>query len=644
MFNSTKRWWLVFGLLIALPALILAVLGLRALRTERIEREDQVRREQQRIATQIDELIADLIEQLETEDDEAFRFDRQGLLVFPSESVYFGEHGLRPRFLTSISDWPAPVVDVIEQARAAEAQGRPSVAVSLYESIGRSEPALSDWANFSKARVQAGSGVGFALTSYSGTAHNYVKGLTPSGLPVALLASAEAARLPGEGQRELVPVVVQLREDLHKGTWWLSDSERAFYDRALLGMIQNLDPSVELELDSTLLELTHINSAVRASPPSRRNEVTSTFVRTEHGGFLFVWTPDDADPDVWTGVALSENELRARLDAELATLMEGREYDLEIRDARGESISGEPLGDDHFWNTTGSREIRELEFAFTAPSMIGSQPVSLLWYGFVGLLVVVLMTGVAMTVRVVRKEMELSRLRDELIASVSHEFKSPITGVRLLIERLVGDRSLSEGQTALYYDTIERELNRLERLVDRLLSTQRVKTTPSRLHFEQIDPLEVIERVVSLLEPTASERGISIDVAVKGQSRPLKADRAALVDALGNLIDNAIKYSPPGGRITVSLLTESDSLRFDIVDEGIGIPSDDLERIFERFFRSQSSDTLDVRGTGLGLALVKAVAEAHDGKIEVHSSPGRGSTFSLHLPLREDDDEDSDSR
>ncbi len=656
--KSSATWWWVFGLLIAAPALALAILGLWAARAERIEREQQLRRQQTQVVQLIDGAVTTVLTGLETElrrvaverpasalgaepdlpDIPVFSYDQQGLLTFLRDRVYFGDFGVRPTALTALSDWPPSVQRLIEQAHAAEAQQRSQEAVTLYRRIMQTEPRLSDWVELGIARARHESGAATTLTRSSARNTGYAEGLTPTGLPVAFLASADVERLPEPERTLFLPLVEQILEDLRNGRWWLSQAERRFYDAALRRLIENIDASRQHGEDARLETLAKIEQVARQSLPYRRDQITRAFVQGEQGAHLIIWAPSSQNPDAWMGMVVSQERLRALLDAALAPLLSDQPFDTEIRDAHGATVWGGLLSETRIFQTIGSRTVREWEYAFSESVRTrGERSGRLLWYGFIALLVVMLLTGVAMTARVVRREMELSRLQNEFVAAVSHEFKSPITGVRLLMERITSGRALSPEQTKTYYTTIDQELNRLERLVNRLLVSQQIQTGRKRYSFEPASIVEIARAAIGLLRPQAETKAIRLELYAEDDMPDVPVDRTAIADVLENLLDNAIKYSPPETCVTLTTRCADGQVHIDVCDQGIGIEPDERARIFDKFYRGRRGDQHDVRGTGLGLALVKAIVEAHNGTIEVTSTPGEGSCFSLRLPVANPD-------
>jgi signal transduction histidine kinase len=176
-------------------------------------------------------------------------------------------------------------------------------------------------------------------------------------------------------------------------------------------------------------------------------------------------------------------------------------------------------------------------------------------------------------------------------------------------------------------------VDNMAKLVNNLLDLGRIDFGVG-LQVESIPVLDILERVTSSLQMQAKQKQISLGVELpKDLPHAIEADPALLQQALYNLVENALKYTPDGGVVTVRLETNNSALIFAVEDSGIGIPSSDLPRLFEKFYRGTNREALSKRGTGLGLAIVKSIAERHGGKVWVESELGKGSTFYLLVPL-----------
>jgi len=224
----------------------------------------------------------------------------------------------------------------------------------------------------------------------------------------------------------------------------------------------------------------------------------------------------------------------------------------------------------------------------------------------------------------------LEGVRREFVANVSHELKTPLTAIRGFAETLRGSELPAE-QRAAYLDVILRHAARLQTLIDDLLELSRLEGRQQPLARTGVDVARAAATLLRDLEPQLEARGLDARLA-PGARGVAFADRRAVEQILANLLDNARKYTEPGGRIEVRVEEVHDHVRLEVEDSGVGIPAADLPRIFERFYRVDKARSRDLGGTGLGLAIVKHLAQAHGGEVSVRSTPGAGSTFTVLLP------------
>ncbi|TEU14679.1 MAG: HAMP domain-containing protein [Anaerolineales bacterium] len=227
------------------------------------------------------------------------------------------------------------------------------------------------------------------------------------------------------------------------------------------------------------------------------------------------------------------------------------------------------------------------------------------------------------------------RMRTDFVSNVSHELRTPLTAIKGLVETLrdgaVDDRKVRDRFLA----TIEDETDRLIRLVNDLLVLSKADSQALKLKRESLDVQDLVERSVRKLAPQLEEKGILVEVTVSAGPPLVLADADRIEQVLVNLLDNAIKYSPEGGRITVAIddggpVPEMVSVA--VRDEGLGIPAGDLPRVFERFYRVDRARSRDGGGSGLGLSIAKAIVEAHGGEITLRSEEGQGTTVRFTLP------------
>jgi two-component system sensor histidine kinase SenX3 len=226
----------------------------------------------------------------------------------------------------------------------------------------------------------------------------------------------------------------------------------------------------------------------------------------------------------------------------------------------------------------------------------------------------------------------LDDVRRDFVANVSHELKTPVGALSLLAETLDGEDDPEI--VARLSSRVAAEAERLGRIIDDLLDLSRIESNESP-SSEAVDMDRLVSEVVEPLRRHARGRDIEITLNCHSSGLSIPGDRRDLVSAVSNLVDNAIKYSEPGGHVTVDLRCDDGWVDVAVTDQGIGIPARDRERIFERFYRVDRARSRSTGGTGLGLAIVRHVAVNHGGSVSVQSVEGEGSTFTLRLPTKE---------
>jgi signal transduction histidine kinase len=253
--------------------------------------------------------------------------------------------------------------------------------------------------------------------------------------------------------------------------------------------------------------------------------------------------------------------------------------------------------------------------------------------GALAVLLVVIVAGIVATYRLVRRETEMAQLRSDFVANVSHDLKTPLSVIRMFGETLEMGRVRDEPSRHEYYRVITRESERLSRLIDNVLDFSRIEG--GRRTYDRV-PTAVEPLVRDTLDAFAyplAQQGFKVDVDIAPDLPEVPMDADAVGQALANLVDNAIKYSGERRLLGVQARVVDGQLAVTVRDEGIGIPAAEQERIFDKFYRVGRSETQGRRGSGVGLALVRHVAEAHGGRVTVESRPGEGSRFTLWIPL-----------
>jgi two-component system phosphate regulon sensor histidine kinase PhoR len=232
---------------------------------------------------------------------------------------------------------------------------------------------------------------------------------------------------------------------------------------------------------------------------------------------------------------------------------------------------------------------------------------------------------------------ELDKMKSEFIAMVAHELRAPIATVEQQLTVIIGGMAgeLNEKQQQMMTRAKERTRSVLTLIKD-LLDFSKIEAGKMVQYKEPLSLAEMIPRVVEVMKADAAGKNIGIEILHPLSSSIIQADQNSMEGILNNLISNAVKYTPDGGRVTISLDDDDSFVKISVTDTGIGIKGEDIPRIFDKFYRVKSSDTRQIVGTGLGLSIVKSIVDAHMGTISVESTEGKGTTFSVLLPKAAD--------
>ena len=242
-----------------------------------------------------------------------------------------------------------------------------------------------------------------------------------------------------------------------------------------------------------------------------------------------------------------------------------------------------------------------------------------------------------------RAERRANQLKSDFIANVSHELKTPLSLIRMFGELLATGRTKGPEQAREYAEIVTRESERLSRLIDNVLDFARIERGKVAYAFAVGDLAEVLSRGLDVYRYRLEREGMKLHVDVADDLPPVRMDENAMTLVLLNLVDNAVKYAADGKELQVSLAHRDDRIELVVRDRGPGIRADEQERIFERFYRARNVRGRPVRGSGIGLSLVKHIAEAHGGGVSVESTEGKGSAFKVWIPVTTSPEPEGDS-
>jgi signal transduction histidine kinase len=251
------------------------------------------------------------------------------------------------------------------------------------------------------------------------------------------------------------------------------------------------------------------------------------------------------------------------------------------------------------------------------------------------LMTAVLIGGIVLALRTASREMRLSQMKADFVSNVSHELRTPLASIRVFGEFMKLGRVRDDSKIREYGEHIETESRRLTQLINNILDFSKIESGRKTYNFERAQLEEIIAETLKTCEIRLRQCGYRL--VFQSQTRPLPPavfDRDAVAQALMNLLDNAVKYSEHAEKkeVVVRVSERGRSIDISVTDHGIGIPPEEQKKIFEKFYRVSTGLVHDVKGSGLGLSLVKHIAEAHHGTVSVESAPGRGSTFTISLP------------
>jgi signal transduction histidine kinase len=255
------------------------------------------------------------------------------------------------------------------------------------------------------------------------------------------------------------------------------------------------------------------------------------------------------------------------------------------------------------------------------------------------LLTLVMLGATFIGIRYIMRQIELVNAKTSFVSNVTHELKTPVAVIKVAAETIELGRFRTDAERDKYLRTIIRETDRLAQLVDNILDLSRLEAGQHRLHRVPLEVRDIVQGAVESIRLRLEDAGFRLDVSIPQGLPKVRVDGRAIQHCLLNLLDNAVKYSRERKEVRVSVGTRGTFVTLSVADRGVGIPPEDQERIFDKFARVDSGLVHDVKGTGLGLALVEMLVRAHHGHVEVVSTPGEGSTFTILLPIWEGDRE-----
>jgi signal transduction histidine kinase len=508
--------------------------------------------------------------------------------------------------------------DAFSAAEALEFQRSDSKkTIEAYRRLTESKDAAvraGAWMRLARVLRKAGD-VTQARAAYSQLA---ASGVRVAGVPAELVARHALCELSGSKKD-----AEALQEDLLRARWPLTRGQFEFYrgEAARLAGHEEAPPAEAVAW---------AEAAAQAWEKVQSQPVSS--------GQLNLWVGAQPYFVVWRGAPGHRAALVTRAETLLKPVIDAGAISWAALDADGRVVAGHKLPTRNSLVRTAVETQLPWTLYFAAPEasdvgMVARQR-------FLVLVTVVtvsfLIAGAYFIARAVRRDLEVSRMQSDFVSAVSHEFRSPLTSIRQLSELLAEGRVPSQDRRQIYYDTLVSETTRLQRLVEALLNFGRMEAGVRKYRFEEMDASSLVQRVVAEFGPQIAASGRHIELRAAPDVCPIDADPDALSVALRNLVDNALKYSPGCPTVWVEWGAVNSHVAIRVRDHGVGIPASERRAIFRKFFRGTAAATANVKGSGVGLAMVRHIVAAHGGEISVVSEPGEGSTFTILLPAGEE--------
>lgn len=639
-----------------------------------------VLRNQQQISQPDFNLLSKSIKQQHPLIEEIFRFEDSEKLHFPSTALLFQHR----RSLQTVFNPPLkPSLErIIREGQQSEFQQKNyrQALISYQRAFEQaSDPLLKGKILSSLARVQKKSSrFQEAIKSYEAIARDFNQVLTAQGIPLGIIARLELGSLMTATNKFLLSVETHLLlyEKMVLSEWPLEKAQYEFFTSRIKESVEKILSSESgspkmMPLQKTFEEL--------------KEKEKERWAKTES---LLVFQ-DNAAPNLWARVpprdySSGDTTRRFTLDISKYNYLVSCLIPAEAKDKTPHQSWGFLLNSDYLKDSLlaeelnkymknegsgwivrggGGQAILESENALFGSLTIKTNFLAnfpdwiiefyeqerpllktflfsrqgIYFYMFL-LIIGILIFGLILTVRTITRELELAKMKSDFVSTISHEFKSPLTSIRQLSEMLQAGRVPSEGRRQEYYDILLEQSERLSLLTDNVLNFARMEEGKKEFDFEMTDVGLLLEEIVTTLQDRVRHDGYEIQTDIQESLPLIMADNDALSQAINNLLDNAIKYSGEKNKVVVKAYTEKGNLAIAVKDFGVGIKKEELDKIFDRFYRGGEELTRSVRGSGLGLTLVKKIVAAHSGTVQVMSQPGKGSTFTMTLPLKKTKD------
>jgi signal transduction histidine kinase len=437
-----------------------------------------------------------------------------------------------------------------------------------------------------------------------------------AGVPAELIARHAMCELSGDKTDAQA-----LKQDLLQARWQLTRGQFAYYWSEASRLSGNSEP--------VPAEAAALSAVVSQAWPDINREQAPR-------GQTTIWVDQHPWFLIWRAVPGRKAVLISKPESLLKPVFAGGDVSSAAVDSEGRLVAGRRNGTGHAVVRTPAET--QLPWTLYLTSAQGFDETGMLvrqrfLFLVTAVMVAFLVAGAYFIARAIRGDLAVARMQSDFVSAVSHEFRSPLTSIRQLSEILALGRVPNEDRRHVYYEMLVSETKRLQRLVEALLNFGRMEAGVRQYRFEPLDTAALVSRVAAEFEMQIAGSGRHIELEGLEGLCTIDADPEALSVALRNLVDNALKYAPDCPTVQVQWGIEKSHVAIRVRDHGPGIPASEKRAIFRKFVRGSTAEAANVKGSGVGLAMVRHIVAAHGGDVTLASEPGSGSVFTILLPM-----------
>ncbi len=679
-----KRIVLIFFLTIFIPCIILGIFGIIAIRNERFRVAEQLENEHQRAAEYIKSQVEDKFREVgsiiqniaqSSKNPPSTQFNENQLMEYvfiahKDEEPFFPQfQPIRVEQTSPVSQFKSPQNAKLERAQAYELkQKNYDMAITLYQELyeqTKDENLKAQILHYTARSQVKKKDFQSSIKNYQRLIKDYEFSISSYMQPLAIISGLQiiqSFRELGDTENAL-RASLALCSHLVERSWELTEGQLKNYyslaNEAFNEMISETKykanenefsrewNQLKVLYDEKIEQWQIIKNIKQEIFPELRKRLTD-IPELEATPLFFVQTIDDA-PYLIMGARLSDegsgdfsgligakvnNKYLAEnvLQSAINSIQFSVNTHIVISDLVGRPILGKKelaaesaTVTEFFENNFPPWKIEFFRYKATGLPGIDLKKNFYFWTIFV--LLIVLTFGAILITRTIAHEVEVLKIKSDFVSSVSHELKTPLTSIRTLVERLQSEKVKDRDKMHHYFSIIGQETDKLTRLVGNLLDFSKIEEGKREFEFADTDLAELVSGQIQEFQQDEFRKDVSILIHIQDNIPQISVDRDAIIQALNNVLDNAVKFSSDKKVIEVSLKKDNGKIVLAVKDHGIGIPSDELDKIFDKFYQGKNSQKQTVKGTGLGLILVKHTVEAHGGSVAVESGLGEGSCF-----------------